>query len=186
MASERPGKLLASCYADNSIRIEGNVMSYFPAHTYNGLEDLATTIMNPANCHSSKITLTTKETNYDTPERIYVYKDITKPNLVGDTCVHLLTTLQFPSNTGYHRFDYLLYRPVEQSFIESITITTWLQKMAMMSCFKTGQFLVSSHYTLKRKHSRNNSHYIIYNGSIYTILCKSKWWLLGCGICLPS
>jgi hypothetical protein len=31
MASDRPGKLLASCYGDNSIRIDDNVISYFPA-----------------------------------------------------------------------------------------------------------------------------------------------------------
>ena len=29
--------------------------------------------------------------------------------------------MYFPSSTGYHRFDYPLYRPIEQSFIESIT-----------------------------------------------------------------
>jgi len=43
-----------------------------------------------------------------------VYTDI-KPNLVGDSYVKLLTTLHFPSSTGYHRFDFPLYRPVEQS-----------------------------------------------------------------------
>jgi len=51
-----------------------------------------------------------------------VYTDIIKPNLVGDSYVKLLTTLHFPSSRGYHRFDFPLYRPVEQSFIESITI----------------------------------------------------------------
>jgi hypothetical protein len=121
MASDRPGKLLASCYGDNSIRIDDNVISYFPARIYNGLEDLATTIMNPNNCHSAKINLTTKP-NYATPQTIYIYTDIIKANVVGDSYVRLLTTLQFPSNTGYHRSDYPLYRPVEQSFIESITI----------------------------------------------------------------
>ena len=30
--------------------------------------------------------------------------------------------MHFPSGTGYHRFDYQLYRPIEQSFTESITI----------------------------------------------------------------
>jgi hypothetical protein len=48
--------LLASCYGDNSIGIDVNVISYFPARIYNGLEVLATTIMNPANYHFSKIT----------------------------------------------------------------------------------------------------------------------------------
>jgi hypothetical protein len=83
MASDRPGKLLALCYEDNSIRIDDNVISYFPARIYNGVEDLATTIMNPNNCHSSKSTLTTNDNcNYDKPETIYVFTDIIKPNLV--------------------------------------------------------------------------------------------------------
>jgi hypothetical protein len=52
-----------------------------------------------------------------------VYTDIIKPNLVGDSYVKRLTTLHFPSSTGYHRFDFPLYRPVEKSFIEPITIS---------------------------------------------------------------
>ena len=51
-----------------------------------------------------------------------MYIDIIKPNLVVDLNVILLTTLHFPSTTGYHRFNYTLFRPIEQSFIESITI----------------------------------------------------------------
>jgi hypothetical protein len=51
-----------------------------------------------------------------------VYTDIIKPNLVGDSYVRHLTSLHFPSATGYHTFNYPLYRPVEQSFIESTTI----------------------------------------------------------------
>jgi hypothetical protein len=51
-----------------------------------------------------------------------VYTDIIKPNLIGDSYVKLLTTLHFLSTTGYHRFDFPLYRTVEQSPIESITI----------------------------------------------------------------
>ncbi len=52
-------------------------------------------------------------------------QDTSKPTLlnqfqVGDSYVTVLTTLHFPSKTGYHRFDYPLYSPVEQSFIESI------------------------------------------------------------------
>ena len=36
--------------------------------------------------------------------------------------MRLLTSLHFPSAKGYHRFDYPLYKPVEQSYIESISI----------------------------------------------------------------
>jgi hypothetical protein len=56
------------------------------------------------------------------PEPVYVYTNLIKPNLVGDSYVKLLTPLHFPSSTGYHTFDFSLYRPVEQSFIECITI----------------------------------------------------------------
>ena len=102
--------------------IDNNIVSHFPARIYR-LEDLAETIMNPANCHTSRITVSLKDNpDFTTPELVYVYTDIIKPNLVGDSYVKLLTTLHFPSSTGYHRFDFPLYRPVEQSFIESITI----------------------------------------------------------------
>ena len=36
--------------------------------------------------------------------------------------MRLLTSLHFPSSKGYHKFDYPLYKPVEQSYIESISI----------------------------------------------------------------
>ena len=36
--------------------------------------------------------------------------------------MRLLTPLHLPSEKGYHRFDYPLFKPVEQSFIESISI----------------------------------------------------------------
>jgi hypothetical protein len=79
--------------------------------------------MNPANCRTSIVMLPTKDNlNFTQPEPLYVYMDIIKPNLVGDTYVRLLTSLHFPSGKGYHRFDYPLYKPVEQSFIESISI----------------------------------------------------------------
>ena len=51
-----------------------------------------------------------------------MYTDLIKPNFVGDSYVKLLTYLHFPSSTRYHRFDYPFYRPIEQSFVESITI----------------------------------------------------------------
>jgi len=99
------------------------VVSHIPNCVYNGFEDLAETIMNPANCHSSRVNVSVKD-NHDfvSPVPVYVYTDIVERNLVGDSYVKLLTTLHFPSSTGYHRFDYPLYRPIEQSFIESITI----------------------------------------------------------------
>ena len=89
-----------------SIVIDENLVSYFPARVYNGIEDLAETIMNPANCHTSIVMLPTKDNlNSTQPEPVYVYTDIIKPNLVGDTSVRLLSSLHFPSDKGYHRFD---------------------------------------------------------------------------------
>ena len=84
--------------------------------------------MNPANCRTSLVMLPTKDfLNFTQPEPVYVYTDIIKPNLVGDNYVRLLTSLHFPSNNGYHRFDYPLYKPVEQSFIESISIRLFMK-----------------------------------------------------------
>jgi hypothetical protein len=90
---------------------------------YNGLEDLAETFMNPANFNSPRAPMPLQD-NWDfaTPEPVYVYSDIFKPNLVGDSYVRVLTTLHFPSSTGYHTFNYPLYRKMEQSFIESIAV----------------------------------------------------------------
>jgi len=103
--------------------INENLVSYFPALEYNYIDDLAGTIMNPTICRSSTFNLSTKDNFiFSQPEPLYVYTNIIKPNSVGDSYVLLLTSLQFPSNTCYHRFDYRLYKPVEQSFIEVISI----------------------------------------------------------------
>jgi len=65
--------------------------------------------MKPDNCHYSTVNLSTKDNfNYTRPETVYIYTDIIKPDLVGDSYLRLLTPLHFPSNTGYHRFDYTL------------------------------------------------------------------------------
>jgi len=64
--------------------------------------------MNPANCHTFRIAVSLKDDpDFITPEPVYVHKDI-KPNLVGDSYVKRLTTLHFPSSTGYHRFDFFV------------------------------------------------------------------------------
>ena len=90
---------------------------------YDNLEYLAKTIMNAANCRSAAVSLPAEDNSgFTTQEPVYVYTDVIKPNLVGDSYARLSTTLHFPSKTGYHRFDYPLYSSVEQSFIESIAI----------------------------------------------------------------
>jgi hypothetical protein len=51
---------------------------------YNGLEDLVKTIMSPANFHSSSAAIPVEDnSDFATPEPVYVYTDIIKPNLVG-------------------------------------------------------------------------------------------------------
>ena len=42
--------------------IDENVLSYFPARVYDGIEDLPETITNSANCISSRVNLFAKET----------------------------------------------------------------------------------------------------------------------------
>jgi hypothetical protein len=125
-------ELLRTCHGENSLRIKQKVVSHFPLRVYNGLEDLAKKIMSPGNCHSSRIAIPVKDnSDFATPEPVYVYTDIIKANLVGDSYVRLLTTLHFPSATGYHTFNYPLYRPVEPSFIESTAIRL-VTKLVMM------------------------------------------------------
>jgi len=103
--------------------VNDNLVSYFPARTYNNINDLAETNINPANCRSSTVNLSTKDNfNFAQPAPLYVYTETIKPNLVGDTYVRLSTTLHFPSTVGNHRFDYPFYMPVEQSFTESISL----------------------------------------------------------------
>ena len=47
---EEPSKqLFNSGYGKNSVKIDNQVVSQFPARVYNGLEDLGETIINPAN-----------------------------------------------------------------------------------------------------------------------------------------
>ena len=61
-------------------------VSYFPSRAYASIDDLAETIMNPANCRSSTVKHSLKDnTNIAHPEPVYVYRDIIKPKLSGDT-----------------------------------------------------------------------------------------------------
>ena len=69
--------LFNSCRGGNSIMIHENLVSYFPARLYNGIDDLAETIMDPVNCHSSTVDLCTKDNfNFTQPEPVYIYTDI--------------------------------------------------------------------------------------------------------------
>jgi hypothetical protein len=120
---ESTSGLLSTYHGQNSLQISENVVSHFPIKVYKNVEDLVETIMTPGNCRSFRVNLAAKD-NFDftLPEPVYVYTDIIKPNLVGDSYVRLLTSLHFPSATGYHTLNYPMYRPVEQSFIELIAI----------------------------------------------------------------
>jgi hypothetical protein len=113
----------SSVYGDNSVQLKDSIVSHFPVRTYNGLKDLFDTVMKPANHSSSRVIIWTKDnTEFTQPEPVYVYTDIIKPDLVGDTYARLLTPLHFPSSTGYHRFDYPMYKPLEKKYFETITI----------------------------------------------------------------
>ena len=58
---EQSDEFVSSCCGENSIVFNENLVSYFPARVYNGIEDLEETIMNPANCRSSLVMLHTKD-----------------------------------------------------------------------------------------------------------------------------
>jgi len=72
---EEPSKqLFNSCYGEYSVEFDNHVVSHFPARVYNGLEELAETIMNPANCRTSWITVLLKDNpDFTTPEPVCVY-----------------------------------------------------------------------------------------------------------------
>jgi len=74
------------CHGQNSLHISENLVSHFPVKVYKSVEDLFEKIMTPANCRSSRVTLAAKD-NFDftLPETVYVYTDIIRPNLVGDS-----------------------------------------------------------------------------------------------------
>jgi len=106
--------LFKSCRGENSIFVKENLVSYFPSRAYASIDDLAETIMNPANCRFSTVKHSIKDSsNFSHPEPVYVKTNIIKPILVGDSHVQLLTSQHFPSAKCYHRFDYSLHKPVE-------------------------------------------------------------------------
>ena len=70
---EQSNKLFSSCRGENSIVINENSVSYFPARVYNGIVNLAETIMKPANSRTFIVMLTTKDNlNFTQPEPVYV------------------------------------------------------------------------------------------------------------------
>jgi len=120
--------LFKSSRGENSITVKENLVSYFPSRAYDSINDLVETIINTANCRSSAMRHSIKDNiNIAHPEPLYVYTDIIKPNLVGYCYVRLLTSLHYPSAKGYNRFDIPLYKPVEQSYIESISIRLFMK-----------------------------------------------------------
>ena len=75
--------------------------------------------------------------NFALPKPVYVYTDIIKPNFVADPYLRIVTTVHFSSNTGYHRFNYPLYGPEQQSSIESKSIRL-LTKTGEVVLFEDG------------------------------------------------
>ena len=64
--NESSNKLIHSCIGENSLRIKDNVVCHFHNRVYNGTDDLVETIMNPANCHSTRVIVRVK-VNSDFP-----------------------------------------------------------------------------------------------------------------------
>jgi len=109
--------LIKSCRGENTIIVKENLVSHFPSRAYDSIDDLAETIMNNANCRSSTMKHSIKDNiNFAHTATVYVYTDIIKPNLFGNTYVRLITSLHIPTTKGYHRFDYPFFKPVEQSY----------------------------------------------------------------------
>ena len=52
-------ELFNSCRRENSIMVNENLVCYFPERVYIGNDDFIETIMNPANCLSSIVNLST-------------------------------------------------------------------------------------------------------------------------------
>ena len=73
--NESSNTFINSCIEECSLRIRDNVVSHVPNRVYNRLDDLAETIMYPANCHSTRVNVPVKD-NYDfaSPEPVYVYR----------------------------------------------------------------------------------------------------------------
>jgi hypothetical protein len=82
--------------------VKETFVSNFQSRAYDNINDIAETIMNPANCLSSTVKHSIKDNiNFAHPEPVYVYTDIIKPNLVGDPYVRLLNSLHLPRVTIY-------------------------------------------------------------------------------------
>jgi len=69
-------ELFPSCYVENSIMVNENLVFYFLPRVYNGLEDLAETIMTVANCHSTRITVAVKDnSDFSKPEPVCLHRN---------------------------------------------------------------------------------------------------------------
>jgi hypothetical protein len=54
-------RMFKSCYGASSVVIDNQLVSHFPARVYNGLENLTKTILDPANCRTSKVSVALKD-----------------------------------------------------------------------------------------------------------------------------
>jgi len=71
---------------ENSIMVKEHLVSYFPSLTYDCIDDLGETIMNPANFRSSTVKNSIKDNiNFAHPVHVYFHTNIIKPNFVGDS-----------------------------------------------------------------------------------------------------
>jgi len=94
---------VTSCRGETFIMFNENLVSYFPDRVYNG--KFSRNNYKPANCCSSTVNLSTKDnSNFAQPEPVYVYTDIIKSHLFGDSYVRL-TSFALPVEYRLPRFD---------------------------------------------------------------------------------
>jgi hypothetical protein len=87
-------------------------------------------------------------------------------NLMGDSGVRILTLILFNSKTSFNGLDNLLYRPVEQSFIQSISISL-VTEYGVDVAFNVSVSRTSRYHAFKRDTSQELRH----RGSLDGILC---------------
>jgi hypothetical protein len=65
-------RLFSSCYGASSVVIDNRLVSQISARVYNGLQDLTQTILDPANCRTSEVTVALKDNQISQRWKLYI------------------------------------------------------------------------------------------------------------------
>jgi hypothetical protein len=164
---EYDSDLLVVCYGQNSLQTGKNLFSHFTAQVYKLFDVLAKIIMVHTNCTSSETTvLETDDSDFGMPEQFYICRDIMHRNLGGDSDVRVLTPVLFTSKTSHNGLDNPLHRPVEQSFIQHISVpqvTEYGEDVA----FNNSVFRTSRYHAFKRDTFKEFRHCGSLEGILY-------------------